>query len=124
MEETMRFPIDINPATGRFETVSGRERVRQSVMLILKTEKGERWLNPGFGSRLKEYAFMEINRTELNMVERDIRSCLLKQEPMLTEVSVAAKCDYGSGILEVTVVYRTKDLEDTVTVPLYADDRV
>ena len=41
MEETMRFPIDINPATGRFETVSGRERIRQSVMLILKTEKGE-----------------------------------------------------------------------------------
>ena len=67
---------------------------------------------------------MEINRTELNMVERDIRSCLLSQEPMLTEVSVAAKCDYGSGIFEVTVVYRTKDLEDTVTVPLYADDRV
>lgn len=122
-EEIMKFPIDINPATGRFEAVSERERIRQSVMIILKTGKGERWLNPGFGSNLKEYAFMEINRTELNIVERDIRNCLLCQEPMLREVSVASKCDYNNGILEVTVAYSTKDLEDTVTVPLYIDDR-
>ena len=122
--EIMKFPVDINPATGRFETVSGKERIRQSVILILKTGKGERWLNPKLGSNLKSYAFMEMNRTELNIVERDIRSCLLSQEPDLKEISISSRCDYNNGILEVTVTYRTEDSEDTVTVPLYMENNI
>lgn len=118
-EESMRFPADINPATGRFEMVSGKEKIRQSVILILNTAKGERWLNPQFGSSLKSYGFMEMNQTELNIMERDIRRSLLTLEPLLKEVRVETECDYNNGILEVTVAYSTKDLEDTVTVPLY-----
>lgn len=122
-EERMKFPVDINPATGRFEMVSGKEKIRQSVILILKTVKGERWLNPQLGSNLKSYGFMEMNRTELNIMERDIRRCLLTQEPMLKEVSVESECDFNNGILKVTIAYRTEDLEDKVTVPLYKEDR-
>ena len=123
-KEIMKFPVEINPATGRFEMVSGKERIRQSVMLILKTGKGERWLNPKLGSNLKSYAFMEMNRTELNIVKRDIRSCLLSQEPGLREVSINSECDYNNGILEITVTYRTEEFEDTVTVPLYMENNI
>lgn len=122
-KESMKFPAEINPATGRFETVSGKERIRQSVMIILKTGKGERWLNRELGSSLKSYAFMEMNRTELNIMERDIRSSLLSQEPALQEVSVNSRCDYNNGVLEVMVAYGTKDFKDEVTVPLYVEDK-
>lgn len=40
-EERMKFPVSINPATGRFEMVSGKEMIRQSVMLILRRKKAK-----------------------------------------------------------------------------------
>lgn len=122
-EERMKFPVRINPATGRFEMVSGKEMIRQSVMLILKTEKGERWLNSQLGSNIKAYAFMEMNRTELNIMEREIRSCLLNQEPELENIRVNSTCDFNKGILEVTIAYSIRDEEDSVTVPLYMEDK-
>lgn len=118
----MKFPPEINPATGRFEMVSGKEMIKQSVMLILKTSKGERLFNPSFGSSLKEYSFMDINRTQLNILEREIRDCLLSQEPLLENIITNCSYDYGSGTLEVTIAYRINGEEDTVTVPVYMED--
>ena len=35
----MKFPPQINPATGRFEVVSGQASVKESVYIILMTQK-------------------------------------------------------------------------------------
>lgn len=66
---------------------------------------------------------MEMNRTELNIMEREIRSCLLNQEPELENIRVNSTCDFNKGILEVTIAYIIRDEEDSVTVPLYMEDK-
>ena len=48
----MKFPPQIDPGTGRFSLSSGAQSVRESVYLILMTQRGERWLEPEFGSRI------------------------------------------------------------------------
>ena len=57
----MKFPPQINPATGRFAVSSEEESVKESVYLILMTQKTERFLRPEFGSDLMSYTFMDIN---------------------------------------------------------------
>ena len=46
----MKFPPQIDPATGRFVTASEEESVKESVYLILMTQRTERFLRPEFGS--------------------------------------------------------------------------
>ena len=68
----MKFPPQINRATGRFVTVSEEQSVRESLYLILMTQKTERPLRPDFGSEIMSYTFLDVNGPMLNMVIRSI----------------------------------------------------
>ena len=63
----IKFPIEINPATGRFVLSEGNKSVKESVYLILMTQKRERWTRPDFGSRILSYTFMDTSATRLSM---------------------------------------------------------
>ena len=68
----IKFPPQINPATGRFVTVSEEESVRQSIYLILMTQVTERLTRPNFGTETASYVFMDVNLTELTIMKRDL----------------------------------------------------
>ena len=61
----MKFPPQINKATGRFMTVDEEQSVRQSIYLILMTQLGERPLRENFGSNLMSYTFMDLSLTRI-----------------------------------------------------------
>lgn len=117
---SMKFPPEINLVTGRFETASKAELIKQSIKIILSTQKGERQFRPSFGSNIKAYPFMEINRTEINIMEREIKASLLSMEPAIEDVALSTEYDKGKGIIMVTVHYHIigEALDDVVTVPL------
>ena len=119
----MKFPPRINPATGRFETVSGQESVKESVYTILLTRKGERWLRPEFGSNLTNYTFMDISSTVLNMVSAEIASDLLSQEPRLENVEVRIDSTSKQGCLFIYIDYliREMNVRDNLVFPFYLD---
>ena len=54
----MKFPPQINKATGRFMTSSEKENIKESIYLILMTQKTERFMRPDFGSSIMQYTFM------------------------------------------------------------------
>ena len=105
----MKFPIQINPASGRFLESEGAESVRESVYLILMTQKGERAANPEFGSRLLSYPFLETSPTRLHMLEREVHETLLRQEPRISEVEVRAEPDLKKGELVLYVDYKLRN---------------
>ena len=76
----MKFPPQINEATGRFMTSSAEQSVKESIYLILMTQRTERFARPGYGSNLMSYTFMDTNITALNMMRRDAQTkdgCLI-----------------------------------------------
>lgn len=60
----MKFPPQINEATGRFMTSSAEQSVKESIYLILMTQRTERFARPGYGSNLMSYTFMDTNITK------------------------------------------------------------
>ena len=73
----IHFPPSVNPGTGRFLTSTAEQSVKESVYLILMTQRGERWLLPDFGSDLMSYTFMDTSATMLNLLANDLRTTLL-----------------------------------------------
>ncbi len=69
----MKFPPQIDRTTGRFVLADESESVRDSVYLILMTQKGERPARPEFGSRILSYPFTDTNPTTLHVLERQGR---------------------------------------------------
>ena len=73
----MKFPPQVDAGTGRFALSSGEQSVKESVYLILMTNRGERWLEPGFGSQMSSYAFMDTSPTVMRMLSDQLRDLIL-----------------------------------------------
>lgn len=117
----MKFPPQIDPGTGRFAVSFGEQSVRESVYLILMTNRGERWLEPRFGSQMIGYTFMDTSPTMLRMMSDDLRDLLLTQEPRISDVDVEIDPEGGNGCLLISIRYTVAatNQRDNLVFPFY-----
>ncbi len=117
----MKFPPQINRATGRFVTASLEESVKESVYLILMTQKTERFLRPEFGSSIMAYTFMDVNATTLTIVEREVSEAITSQEPRISDVDVTTDAQIKDGCLIFNVSYTISETNnrDNLVFPFY-----
>jgi len=117
----MKFPPQVNKATGRFMVSSEKESVKESVYLILMTQKTERFLRPEFGSNLMSYTFMDINMTSINMMVHSLTEQILSQEPRVGDVAVTTDSQVRDGCLLVNIDYviRNSNIRDNLVFPFY-----
>ena len=117
----MKFPPQINPATGRFVTVSAEESVKESIYLILMTQRSERPLRPQFGSNIMSYTFMDMNLTRLNMAARTIKEQILTQEPRVSDVQIRMEESRQRGVILFHITYTiiATNTRDNFVFPFY-----
>ena len=117
----MKFPPQINEATGRFVTVSADESVKQSIYLILTTQLSERPMRPEFGSEIMGYTFMDINAGTLGWITRTISEQITSQEPRISELNIEPEVTGNSGMIIFNIRYRIADTntEDNLVFPFY-----
>lgn len=101
----MKFPPQINPATGRIVVSSEEQSVKESIYMILMTNKTERIVRPDFGSRINSYTFMDVNLTTLNILSRELKEMILEQEPRVSEVVVDVTDQSVAGRLIINIDY-------------------
>lgn len=119
----MKFPPQIDPATGRVMTVSEDRSVRESIYLILMTRRTERLVRPWFGSRIDSYVFMDTGYTMLNMVATELHDIIMSQEPRVSDVNVAIEPQLESGrlIFNIGFVVASTHTRDSLVFPYYLD---
>lgn len=101
----LKFPIQVNKATGRAVMSHAEQSVKESVYIILMTQKGERFARRDFGSRLLSYTFMDTSVTRINMMTREIERTILEQEPRISDVDVEVEPKLDKGCLIVNIYY-------------------
>lgn len=107
----MKFPPQINPATGRFVMSDGAAGVKESVYLILMTQKSERFTHPQFGSTVLSYPFTDPSPTRIHMMEREIKETILSQEPRIEDAKVSIDYSKKSQTMLVMIDYVMKEGE-------------
>lgn len=105
----IKFPVQPDPGTGRFELCKEENSVRQSLYMILMTVRRERWMSPEYGSNITSYAFMDTSSTMLNLLRSDLRSQILRQEPRISEVEITFDADSREGCLIIYIDYTISD---------------
>lgn len=117
----VKFPPQIDPGTGRFALSGGAQSVKESVYLILMTNRGERWLAPAFGSRLMSYTFMDTSLTMLSILSDEIRELILSQEPRISDAQVDIDSESKEGCLIVMISYvlAGTNTRDNMVFPFY-----
>lgn len=124
LESGMRFPPQVNKATGRFEMVSDKESIKESVYLILMTQKGERLIHPEFGSNIRAFAFMDGNISLLNLMAAELERDIRRGEPRISHVEVNVVPGSGDAFMDVMVDYTIMDTNqrDRIVFPFYSHE--
>lgn len=114
------FPMALDPALGRFLMPDEAAEIRQSVLLILTTRRGERPFRPDFGTHLDRFAFENPDTTACNMIRQEIVSALHAWEDRVREIEVAFERQDAQGALIVHISYtvRRSGMADHVAMPL------
>ncbi len=117
----IKFPLQINQATGRFVIAEKEESVKESVYIILMTQKEERFTRPDFGSNILSYTFMDTSVTRINMMARELEETILEQEPRISEVDVSIDPQLDKGCLIINIVYTIAEsnTQDNLVFPFY-----
>ena len=117
----MKFPPQINPTTGRFICVSGKESIKESVYLILMTQRTERFMRPEFGSSVMSYVFAQTDDTMLNLMAHEIAADIMRDEPRVEQVNVSMDQNSKPGCLFVNIDYvvRGENVRENMVFPFY-----
>ncbi len=84
------------------------ESIRESILLILSTAKGERIMRPTFGCGIHELVFAPNDTTTAARVSYEVRQALIEWEPRIEMLEVQVTADADAGKLLINVRYRVR----------------
>ena len=121
----LKFPLQVDPKTGKIAMVDQEEDIREAIGIILRTGKGERVMRPEFGADTLEYAFAPMSSSMTHAVSHELRLILLEQEPRFRDVEV--RCDQldqqdGSVVIRVSYTVRSTNNRYNHVYPFYVTE--
>lgn len=120
-----KFPVGVDPATGRVLGSSSEEDIQEALRIILLTGKGERMMQPEFGCNIRKYIFGHIDYTTGKELEQEVREALILWEPRITGIQVRLEVnpgDSGCLLIHVSYVVRATNNPYNLVYPYYINE--
>ena len=103
------FPVEVDQVTGRFKVSCEEENIKQSIQLILMTNKGERVMRPEFGCDLKSYVYETMDFSTMHRMEQEVLRALKRWEPRITDINVnVSYADNFEGQVMISISYKSR----------------
>lgn len=106
------FPLQVN-VQGGIQLSTSTPNIEESIVIILRTDLGERVYRPNFGSRLSELVFEPMNVQTLMLIRLYVEQALEMWEPRIILKEVRADPDPIRGRVDIEIVYQPKNSLDT-----------
>ncbi len=115
-----RFPLQTH-ASGGIAGSRNEQKIKESIILIISTAKGERVMRPTFGCDLQQLVFEPNNSVTANLARHYVEEALTLWEPRIGVDEVAAEIDNPNGQLLIKVKYfvRATNSPQNLVYPFY-----
>ena len=85
----LRFPFRFSERTGGTEGSSDLDRIRESILQILETRPGERFMRPEFGSRVRDLVFEQNDALLKGLLRFRITDAIKRWEKRVAVTNVS-----------------------------------
>lgn len=103
------YPVMLDHATGSIAISEYEDDIRQSIIIILGTAKGERVMRPDFGCGIHDLVYDAIDASMLTRVETSVMQSLIKYEARIEVLRVSADPSAAlNGLLLIELEYRVR----------------
>ena len=82
------FPLEIDETTGKIKTTTLEDDIKQSILILLHTQKGERLYHSDYGCDLQRFMFEPIQSSLKKNIQKEIENCIKKWEKRVSSVIV------------------------------------
>ncbi len=117
-----KYPIEIQNEKIVFS--EGFDSIRESIFIILGTNKGERVMRPDFGCGINELVFSPNNSQTATLIAFYIREALTKWEPRIEVLDVNAYPDEDEGNkinINIDYMVKTTNTKSNLVYPFYLE---
>jgi phage baseplate assembly protein W len=120
------FPLRVDTDSGSIVRAEYEESVRQSILIILGTAKGERVMRPDFGCGIHDLVFENLSSALVGRVQQTVNEALLRLEPRIDVTSVEVEKGSGSNVLLIHIEYEVRATNNAFNLvyPFYLDQGV
>ena len=119
-----KFPVGVDPSSN-IAFSKYEEDIKEAIIIILSTAKGERVMRPDFGCGINGMVFQTINMSTLSLIEMTVREALTQYEPRIALVNVNVSADQAeNGILLISIDYtvRSTNNQFNIVYPFYLNE--
>ena len=120
-----KFPVQVDPNTGRVKTSSQEEDIKEAIRIILGTQPGERPMTPRFGCSINSFVFASMDYTSVMMMKREVEDSLILWEPRIKDVDVEIVSDpntTGVLMIQINYVVRSTNNPYNLVYPFYINE--
>ena len=101
------------------------DKIKESIQIILGTERGTRLMRPTFGSQLHTLVFAPNNIGTANLARYYVEDALTTWEPRIVLDQVTVENNHQTNCLVVNIRYHVKATRDpqNLVYPFYLDSK-
>ncbi len=125
MASTLSFK-DINitfkkhPVTDDLVVSRDASAIKQAIVNLLLTNKGERLMNPNYGSDIRSYLFEPLDYGTASQITGNIKYSIDRWEPRISVLNVNAAPNFDDNGFDVEMTYQIRGTDDPpVTVDFF-----
>jgi len=117
----LKYPISVKKA--KLCTSLGGDSIKESIMLILGTARGERVMRPDFGCRANEMVFATNDMGTATLIQTYVEEALMKWEPRIEVSNVTATISQNNPTIEILIEYiiKSSNSKDNLVYPFYLE---
>lgn len=118
------FPPQLE-ADGTIAEASYEEDIRQSIRIILFTNRGERLMRPTFGAGLNDFIFEPVSTTTMALIETRVTEALITWEARIDVLEVKVTADDNERnklFIEVNYRVRATNTQHNLVYPFYLEE--
>ena len=99
-------------------TYTTKDQIKSNLINLLLTDKGERVMNPNFGTNLKRFLFEGITNNNIETLKDNILSSILTYIYEITVTNIVLVPDTDNNLVSLTIEYylNISQTPDQVTV--------
>jgi phage baseplate assembly protein W len=101
-----------HPVTGDLIVKKDDAAIKQAVVNLLLTSKGERPFQPDLGSDLRKLLFESLDSATAGLIASNIRETLRNYEPRITVVGLEVATNYEENGFDVEIEFEIIGRED------------
>ena len=101
-----------HPVTNDVVVSKDASAIKQAIVNVLLTNKGERLMNPRYGSDIRRFLFEPLDYGTAFQIKGNIRDTLERFEPIISVIDIKCTPNFDDNGFDVVLQYNVRGTDD------------